>query len=75
MQRRRLGSSVMLTSDQNTGIKQNLTGRRLALIALGSNIWPLVREHGAAIAVGVDAATPGSYGFIEIPMLPKRRQD
>jgi hypothetical protein len=44
------------------------------LIVLGSNIWPLVREHGAAIAAEVDAATPGSYAFIEMPLPPKHRE-
>ena len=41
---------------------------------LGSNIWPVVRDHGPAIAAKVDAATPGSYQFIEMPP-PKRRRD
>jgi hypothetical protein len=44
--------------------------RKLALVVLGSNIWPLVCDHGAAIAAKVDAAIPGSYAFIEMP-LPK----
>jgi len=67
------GFDVMVTSDQNIRYQQNLTGRKLALIVLGSNIWPLVREHEAAIAAKVDAATAGSYDFIEIPLPPKSR--
>jgi hypothetical protein len=42
---------------------------------LGSNIWPIVRGHGAAIAESVDAAAPGSYDFIEMPLPPKRQRD
>jgi len=34
------GFDVMVTSDQNIVYQQNLTGRRLALVVLGSNIWP-----------------------------------
>ena len=41
------GFDVMVTSDQNIRYQQNLTGRKLALVVLGSNIWPLVREHEA----------------------------
>jgi hypothetical protein len=41
---------------------------------LGSNIWPVVREHGAAITAKVDAPMPGSYEFIEMPLAPKRRR-
>ena len=62
---------VMVTSDQNIRHQQNLTGWKLALVVLGSNIWPVVRDHGAAIAAKVDAATPGSDEFIEMPLSPK----
>ena len=68
------GFDVMITSDQNIRYQQNLTGRKLALVALGSNIWPIVRDHGAAIASKVDAATRGSYDFIEMQLPPKPRK-
>jgi predicted nuclease of predicted toxin-antitoxin system len=66
------GFDVMVTSDQNIRYQQNLTGRKLALVVLGSNIWPVVRDHGVAIATKVDGATLGSYDFIEMPLAPKR---
>ena len=68
------GFNVIVTSDQNMRYQQNLTGRKLALVVLGSNIWPIVRDHGATIAAKVDAATPGSYDFIEMPLPPKPRK-
>lgn len=69
------GFDVLVTSDQNIRYQQNLTARRLALVVLGSNIWPIVRSHGATIASTVGSATPGSYDFIEMPLPPKRRND
>ena len=69
------GFDAIVTSDQNIRFQQNLTGRKLALVVLGSNIWPVVRDHGAAIAAKVDAATPGSYEFIEMPLPRKRRNN
>ncbi len=68
------GFDVILTCDRNIRYQQNLTGRKLALVVLGSNIRAVVREYGAAIAAEVDAATPGSYGFIEMahPSKPRR---
>lgn len=69
------GFDVLVTSDQNIRYQQNLVGRKLALIVLGSNIWPVVRDHGAAITAKVDASTPGSYGFIEMPLPPKGRRN
>jgi len=69
------GFDLLLTTDKNIRYQQNLTGRKLALVVLGSNIWPVVRDHGAAIAAKVDAATPGSYEFIEMPLPPKCHRD
>ncbi len=53
------GFDVMVTSDQNIRYQQNLSGRKLALVVLGSNIWPAVRHHSTQIAARVDEATPG----------------
>jgi hypothetical protein len=53
-----------------------LAGRKLALVVLGSNIWPFVRDYGTAITAKVDAATPGSHDFIEMPLpLKPRKKD
>ena len=68
------GFDVMVTSDQNIRYQQNLASRKLALVVLGSNIWPVVQKHGAAITANVDAAAPGSYTFIEMPLPPKPRR-
>lgn len=68
------GFNLLVTSDQNIRHQQNLTGRKLALVVLGSNIWPVVREHRAAMIAEVDAATEGSYSFIEMPLPPKVRR-
>ena len=69
------GFDVMVTCEQNIRYQQNLTGRRLALVVLGSNIWPVVRNHRAVIADRVDAAIPGSYEFVEMPIPPKHARD
>ena len=68
------GFDVMVTSDQNIRYQQNLSGRRLALVVLGSNIWPVVRRYGSAIAARVYGASPGGYYFIEMPLPPKPRR-
>ena len=68
------GFDVMVTSDQNIRYQQNLAGRKLALVVLGSNIWPIVQRYWTAIVASIDAATPGSYGFIEMPLPPRPRK-
>ncbi len=66
------GFEVVVTADQNIIYQQNLQHRKVALIVLGSNIWPIVRSHATAIRDSVDAAVPGSYTFVEMPLPPKR---
>jgi len=70
-----VGFDLMITADQNIPYQQNLKGRKLALMVLGSNIWPVVRDHQTEIAAKAAAATPGSYFFIEMPLPPKRRRN
>lgn len=64
---------ALFTADQNIRYQQNLRGRQLALVVLGSNIWPIVLSHAAALAQAADDAFPGSYQFVEMPLPPKRR--
>jgi len=65
------GFDVMITADQNIRYQQNLTRRNLSLVVLGSNIWPILQRYRETIATKVDAATPGSYDFIEMALPPK----
>jgi DNA-binding NtrC family response regulator len=68
------GFNVMVTCDQNIQYQQNLIGRKLSLVVLGSNIWPIVRNYGTTIAAAVDAARIGSFEFIEMPVPPKTQR-
>jgi hypothetical protein len=63
----RAGFDVLLTADKNMRHRQNLTGRRIALVVLSTPQWPLVRLHLERIAAAVSAATPGSYAEVDIP--------
>ena len=67
------GFAVMVTADQNIKYQQDLAKRTIALVVLGSNIWPIVSEYAAKIVAAVDAAKPGSFEFIEMPLPPKKR--
>ena len=63
---------VLVTCDQNIAYQQNLTSRKLALVVFGSNIWPIVSDYRDSIAAKVDAASPGSHAFIDMPLPAKR---
>ena len=61
------GYEVLLSTDKNLRYQQNLTGRRIALVVLGNQQWPLVKLHLDKIAAAVNAATPGSFVEVDIP--------
>ncbi len=61
------GYEVLLSTDKNIRHQQNLSGRKIALVVLGSQQWPLVKLHLDKIAAAVNACTPGSYTEVEIP--------
>jgi hypothetical protein len=47
--------------------QQNLTGRKIAIVALGKARWSLIRPELDRVAAAVNAATPGSYLLLDIP--------
>ncbi|HEY1754391.1 MAG TPA: DUF5615 family PIN-like protein [Bryobacteraceae bacterium] len=62
------GFDLLLTADKNMRYQQNLCGRAIALVVLGQSAWPLVRTHLEKIAAAVNAAAPGSFMEVEIPL-------
>ena len=65
------GFEVFLTADKNLRYQQNLSGRKIALVVLGNSPWHLVRLHITEIVAAINAATPGGYVEVEIPLPPK----
>ena len=62
------GFDVLVTADKNLRYQQNLEGRRIAIVVLGSPRWPILRLHLERVAAAVNAATPTSYVEVEIPV-------
>jgi len=65
---------VFLTADKNLRYQQNLSNREIAVVVLGNSPWPLVQLHIPEIVAAMNAAMPGSYVEVDIPLPPKRRQ-
>ena len=65
------GFEVFPTSDKNLRYRQNLSGRKIAIVVPGNSPWPLVRRHITGIVAAVNAALPGSYVEVDIPLPPK----
>jgi hypothetical protein len=62
------GYDVLLSTDKNIRYQQNLSGRKIALVILGNAQWPVVRLYLDRVAAAVNAATPGSYSEVDIPL-------
>ena len=48
--------------------QQNLQGRKIAFVVLGNQQWPTLRRHVEKVLAAVNAAIPGSYAEVEIPL-------
>ena len=55
------GYDLLITTDQHLRYQQNLRGRRLAILVLGTTSWPRLRQHVATIQAAIDTSTPGAY--------------
>ncbi len=64
------GFDIMLTADMNLRYQQNLSGRLIAIVALSTNAWPVIRENADQVVEAVDAASPGSYCEVNLPRRP-----
>ena len=62
------GFDVFVTADKNISYQQNLAGRKIAIVVLSTPQWPVVKLHLEKIAAAVNAATPGSFAQVEIPL-------
>ena len=59
------GMDVLVTGDQSLLYEQNLTERRLAIVALSTNNWPIVKNYLLEILAAIDSAIPGSFQAVE----------
>lgn len=66
------GFELFLTADKNLRCQQNLSDRKISIIVLGHSPWRVVSLRLAEIAAAINAATPGSYAEVEIPLPPKK---
>ncbi len=66
------GFDLFLSTDQNIRYQQNLKHRKIAIVVLTDQQWPNVRLHLEKISAAVNAATPGSFAEVEIPLPSKK---
>jgi hypothetical protein len=62
------GFELLLTTDKNMRYEQDLKGRKIAFVVIGNQQWPTLRRYVERVVAAVDAATPGSYAEVDIPL-------
>jgi predicted nuclease of predicted toxin-antitoxin system len=62
------GFDALVTTDQQLRYQQNLTGRRIAILVLGTTAWPIIRQHVAMVQAALDQLIAGDY--VHLPMHP-----
>lgn len=56
---------VFILCDKNLRYQQNLKGRRIAIVELPTNRWPVIKNLAEAIIRKLSDCTPGAYLTIE----------
>jgi hypothetical protein len=56
---------VLITGDRNLEHQQNIERRRIAIVVLTRNNWPLVKPHIAAVVEAVASSTVGSHRTVD----------
>ncbi len=67
------GIEVLVTGDQTLKYEQNLTRRRLAVVALSAIELPIVKSSLPAIVVAIDTAEPGSFQIVDCGTFSRKK--
>ena len=68
------GFEIFLTADKNIRYQQNLTGRRITLVVLGTNQLDILFANVERIRQALDTATAGSYVTVPFDRPPLLRR-
>ena len=67
------GIDVLLTGDQTLRYEQNLSERRLAIVALSAVQLPIIQNYLANIIAAIDNAVPGSFQEVDCGIFTRRK--
>jgi hypothetical protein len=67
------GVDVFLTGDGTLSYEQNLTGRRLAVVALSAIQLPIISKHLPKIIAAIDSAVPGSFQAVDCGTFSRKK--
>ena len=67
-----LKNGELLRAAEDAGVEQNLAGRRLAIIALSTNNWPIVKDHVSRILAAIESSVPGSFQEVDCGLFSRK---
>ena len=56
-----------ITTDKNIRYQQNLSNRRIAVVVLGNQQWPVLLRYVDRVVEAVNSAVPASYVEVDVP--------
>jgi hypothetical protein len=67
------GIEVLLTGDRTLNDEQNLTGRRLAIVALSAIQLPIIKRNLSKVIAAIDSAVPGSFQAVDCGTFSRKK--
>jgi hypothetical protein len=67
------GVDVLLTGDGTLSYEQNLSGRRLAVVALSAIQLPIIKKHLPRIIAVITSAEPGSFQMVDCGTFSRKK--
>lgn len=67
------GFEVLITGDKTLYYEQNLSRRQLAIIALSSVEWRIIKDRLPQIVTAIDNAVPGSFQAVDCGTFSRKR--
>jgi len=67
------GFDVLVTGDRSLFHEQNLTGRRLAIVALSAIEWLIIKDYLQRIVAVVGSAVPGSFQEVDCGKFSRKK--
>jgi hypothetical protein len=67
------GIELLLTGDQTLAHEQNLAGRTIAIVALSTVEWGILKHHLPKIVAAIENAQPGSFQAVDCGVFTRKK--
>ncbi|BDC49500.1 hypothetical protein F183_A18160 [Bryobacterales bacterium F-183] len=61
------GFDVLVTTDKNMRYQQNMKNRRIAVVVLGNQQWPVLKHYVDRVVSAVESSVAGSFAEVDVP--------